>query len=310
MLRHHWVTEAHLTVSPREEMAHMWRITVPKVAISQQYLMHEILAYSAFHLAHLQQDRAKAFYGLGIHHQDLAIRSVRKFLPKMSAETAGPLAVTSAVLTLSVFASRNMDAANSSMEGKPPQPVFEDLLDIFSLIQGIISILLTGAASITQGPFGALISDPHTISPYPPVFDQLQSHLSYLRTFLESKDLSPDVMAQLSNVITGMGEMLGLAMSRSSDSKELRFVFGCVIKFAPSFLDMLRQREDAALAIIATYAVGVKATEPLYWFMNGWAERVIRAVGETIDPSWQPVIQWPWDYIISPPQNASQNELL
>lgn len=52
------------------------------------------------------------------------------------------------------------------------------------------------------------------------------------------------------------------------------------------------------LLCLAFYAVILRAAEPKYWFYNGWAERLMRAIGEAVEPSWQPALQWQWDFII------------
>ena len=256
--------------------------------------MHEILAFSALHMAYLQTDQTRPFYGLGIHHQDLAIRSLRKVLPNMSADNAGALALTSALLVLTVFASRGMDAI-----GKPCGPVIEDLLDAFELIQGILKILMTSPASVFQGPFASFMSGAPVNVPSPPVFSHIDSHIDYLSAHVTSRpDLSAEEKADLSGVLLGFRTMLGMYNVPTKDVRELRFLFALTLSFSPDFLEKLKARQASAMAIMSVYAVALRAAESEFWFMQGWAERLMRAIGEVVDESWQGAVKWPWEYVV------------
>ncbi|KAF2008409.1 hypothetical protein BU24DRAFT_360426, partial [Aaosphaeria arxii CBS 175.79] len=305
-LMHHWVTEAHLTVSPREDIGHMWRILTPKQAITRHYLMHELLAFSALHIASTQTDKTKAFYGLGIHHQDLAIRSMRKVLPNMTVENAGALAVTSALLCLTVFSARGLESALSTNEATSKITVVDDLLDIFYLMQGIGSILWRGAGAIAQGPFAAMLNRPlkDMAAPPLPILEDTRVQIEHITAFIGTQDLPAAEAATVKAALGGLEAMRQYALS-AEDSIEIRFVFVTVLKFSPDFLELFRTRQSSALAVMSIYANLLKASEATLWFMKGWGERLIRTIGECIDPIWQPAIQWSWDYIIITPQEGS-----
>ncbi|KAH7138831.1 hypothetical protein B0J11DRAFT_26059 [Dendryphion nanum] len=293
-LMHHWVTQAYKTITPRPEFAAIWISYTPKTAVLHHHLMHELLAFSALHMAYLQTDQTRPFYGLGIHHQDLAIRSLRKVLPNMSPDNAGALALTSALLVLTVFASRGMDAV-----GKPPGPVIEDLMDVFELIQGILKILMTGAASVFQGPFAAFMSGAPVHTPSPAVFSHIETHIDYLSNLITARpDMSVGEKAEVAGVLMGFRTILGMYCVPHKDSKELRFLFALTLSFSPEFLEKLKARQAPAMAIMSVYAVALRAAENEFWFMQGWAERLMRAIGEVVDETWQGAVKWPWEYVV------------
>ncbi|KAF2659726.1 hypothetical protein K491DRAFT_590692 [Lophiostoma macrostomum CBS 122681] len=301
-LMHHWCTEAFLTITTREDLQQMWQITAPKQATDCHFLMHELLAFSALHKAYLQEELQRTYYALGIHHQDLSIRALRKTLPRLSFENAGALFATSSIMTLCLFGSTGLDAKDPNTESRP---LFEDLLDIFILQQGMTSILSAGNDYVREGPFAAIIGRSSVEVPQQPFLQVLLEHITTFASFSEIQSLSKEVEREVTLTIEAFKEILLFAMSPFIDNRELRFVFFWPVRLSQNFLQMVRQKQSCALAVVAYYAVALRLTEPLFWFMDGWGERVIRAVFEAIEPSWQPAVQWPWEFIMKAQQNEA-----
>ncbi|KAF2106213.1 hypothetical protein BDV96DRAFT_337334 [Lophiotrema nucula] len=302
-LMHHWTTEAYFTISVRDDIRDMWRLVAPKQAIVHHFLMHELLAFSALHLAYSQQEQRKAFYALGIHHQDLAIRAMRRMLPNMTAENAGALFGTAALVTLSVFGSTSLDAQS---EGADDSKAIEDLLDIFALQQGIDCILSSAYPIVGQGPFApALRISPMEVPPQP-VLSEISDHLPTFKKMLNSKTMEEEDRKEIANALAAFKGVLDFAMTPYSDNRELRVIFLWPIKLSSRFFDLLRQRHPAALASVTIYAVILQTAEPIYWFMDGWSQRVIKAVLEGLDPSWQDAIEWPLQHIKAQQREQAQ----
>lgn len=120
-------------------MRHVWRVDVPKHAVTHTFFMHEILAFSALHKAHLLPDQRAQYYAFGIHHQDLAIRGVRGKLHNVTAHEAAAIVATSTLLTLSVFASTGFELNYSEVPNS--QGAVDGILNIFSLMQGMGHVL-------------------------------------------------------------------------------------------------------------------------------------------------------------------------
>lgn len=305
-LRHHWTTEAYLTISAREDLKFMWQIIAPKQAIHHHFLMHELLAYSALHLAYLQADQRRAFYALGSHHQDLAIRALRKMLPNLSPDNAGALFATSALITLSVFGLTSLDARDPNIKSRP---VFEDLLDIFALQKGMHSILSSNANYVYGGPFAPVVKDPSDKVPPQPILPHLYDQIPSLVSLLDTAPLSNETRQELQQNLVSFKEILEFSLAPNSDNHELRFLFLWPRSATQNYMDMVKRKESLALILLAYYSVAFHAAEPKYWFMDGWAERLITAIAETVEPDWQPALQWPWNLIMKAPQSEEASQL-
>lgn len=290
------MTEASDTLSQRSDVRHLWRHLGPKIAIKFTFLMHEILALSAFHLAVLNPEERADYFALGIHHQDSALRGMRKALQNITEENASALFATSTIITLSVFASRGQDA---QVPGSDYQNAIDDLVDIFALIQGMGIIVGSAQRLIITGPFSPLWRDPSYETPTQPMFAQLLEHLPILTTFIEDHaGLEEDVRRELVAFIALMRENLLRSSKPCIDNRELRFLFYWPLHLSPNFLHLLRQRHSGALVVLIHYAVILYAGEPIHWFMSGWADRTMKAISdEVVDSEWRTGILWPLQFV-------------
>lgn len=283
----------------------MWRVIAPKQAVKHHYLMHEILAHSALNMAYLYPSDRKAFYAIGIHHQDIAIREMRNMLASLSSDNAGPVFATSALITLSVFGSTGMDANDSATDSRP---LLDDLLDIFALQQGIWSILSSGARYVLEGPFASLLTSNNDNEPPLLILQELSTQLPKLTSSIDSQSLPLEIRHEILESLVSLQGCIDYAMAPVSTSRALRFLFFWPIRINHNFLLLLRSKDSAALAVLAHYAVAFRAAESIYWFMDGWAERVVRAIAEAVGPSWRHFIQWPWDTVVGEAQRHETQE--
>ena len=291
-------------------MRYTWRVEAPKVATTHIYLMHEILAFAAFHKASQLPDRCLEYYTLGIHHQDLAIKGMRPKLQSITPEEAPAIVATSTLLTLGVFASTGFEAAHA--EETTQTSAIDGILNIFTLMQGMGNILALATAHVFESFLGPMFRDPLEYTPSQPLLQELLHRLPTLVSFLETKlDLSEQERALFLSVIAHFEPVLKLASPPRVDNRELRFLFFWPLHLDGNFLASVRQRHSAALVILMYYATMLFAAEPRYWFMTGWGHRLMKACYDEVDKSWLPVLQWPASFLETDPtwnlfRNTSQ----
>lgn len=278
----------------------MWQNIAPKQATRHHFLMHQLLAFSALHIAYQQEDERRSYYALGIHHQDLSIRALRKTIPNISQENAGALFSTSTLMSLCLFGSTGLAATDPTIGSRS---LFDELLDIFVLQQGMTSILSIGTGFVRDSPFKAITGRSPVEVPPQPVLQLVMDRIIIFESFPEIENLPEESRTELRSAIEATKDVSLWAMSPFIDSREIRFLFFWPIRISQTFLNMIRQRQSCALALLAYFAVILRAAEPLFWFMDGWSERVIKAIAEAIEPSWQPAMQWAWDFIMEAEQS-------
>lgn len=277
-------------------MRHTWRVEAPKVAVAHTFLMHEILAFAAFHKASQTPDRRSEYYTLGIHHQDLAIKGMRPKLQNIVPEEAPAIVATSTLLTLGVFASTGFEA-NHADASSPPSAI-DGILNIFTLMQGMGNVLALAHAHVLESFLAPMFRDPLESTPSQPLLQEVIYHLPNLVSFVDTyPDLSEQERALFMGVIAHFEPVLKLASPPRVDNRELRFLFFWPLHLDGSFLASVRQRHSAALVILMYYATMLFAAEPRYWFMNGWGDRLMKECYEKVDKSWLPALQWPMSFL-------------
>ncbi|OCK93414.1 uncharacterized protein K441DRAFT_638462 [Cenococcum geophilum 1.58] len=289
-LMHQWTTSTYQTLTSLEEVRQIWKLTIPKMAFAHTYLMHEILALSASHLAYLQPDHRHAYFMLATHHQNIAINIMRMELSSITSENCHALFVTSSLVALTAFSSP--DSVN------PATPI-DDLVDIFLLMRGMHGILKSAFEMIKEGPLGSILDS----GPAPPptsLLLMLLSRLGELSTLLTTREPDRDVRELCSVAISNFMETTALGITHTDD-RELRVAFIWPIGVSMGFISLLRQRNGVALAILAHYCIILHTAEHnatrKNWFLSGWGSRIVESITSTVDPIWQDSVRWPMECI-------------
>lgn len=273
----------------------MWQVEAPRHAVAHGYLMHEMLAFAAFHKVYKAQDvdARREYYTFGIHHQDCAIRGIRENIPKLIPDEAIAIVATSTLLTLSVFASTGFE-----VEFTPSPCAIDGLLNCFHLMQGMGNVLAVAHTIVQDSFLMSMFSDPPNVTPSQPLLAELMQHMPALTAFIQDKhDMPADEKTMFLNTVGSFGPVLAVSMPPKVDHRELRFLFYWPLHLAPEFLNAVRLRNSAAIAIIMYYATILLAAEPHFWFMKDWGQRVMQECYESIDQSWLPAIQWPLTFL-------------
>lgn len=177
------------------------------MAFTHAYLMHEILALSASHLAYLQPDHRRAYYMLATHHQNIAINIMRMELSSITSENCHALFVASSLVTLTAFLSP--DSVN------PAAPI-DDLVDIFLLMRGMHGIFKSVFEMIKEGPPGSIL-DSGLAPPPTPLLVMLLSRLAELSTLLTTQEPDRDVRELCDVAISNFMETTALGVTHAND---------------------------------------------------------------------------------------------
>ncbi|KAF1944719.1 hypothetical protein EJ02DRAFT_340265 [Clathrospora elynae] len=297
-LLHHWTTEAYGELSQREDMRQVWMIDGPQQAVKHAFMMHEILAFAAFHKAHKEKELEKCaeYYAFGVHHQDLAIRGIRERLHNVTTHEAAAIVATSTLLTLSVFASTGFEAKFAFTA--TTQDAIDGIVNIFNLMQGMGNVLALAQKQVMESFLAPMFKDSVESIPSQPMLQELLQHIPTLVTFVEGKrDLSEHDRKLYLDTIAHFNPGLQMSMPPRVDNRELRFLFFWPLHLSSTFLSYVRQRQPGALVILMYYTTILYASEPRYFFMEGWSERLMKSLYEGVDQSWVSVIQWPISFL-------------
>ncbi|KAK4096392.1 hypothetical protein N658DRAFT_519227 [Parathielavia hyrcaniae] len=293
-LLHHFTTCTYPTFMidrSRTEMNRMWQIEVPKQAFVHVFLLHHILAIASYHLAYLHPQSRPTYALRASHHQNAGIRLMRAALSDISPANCHALFVSSSLLFIGSL------AASSSAKPSAEGPTVEDLVDVLMLVKGMGSVLASSIELLRSGPLSALF-DLNSCTDQPnPALDRV---LLAVGDFLvEIAETEPDarvratVHADAYRLVTVIRQALG-----KSPMPEYHVVAAWPIHMSDDLIPLLRQRNQAASALLSYYCVIFHAAELQgYWFMQGWAAGVIRDISRTMAGPWKRHSAWALGWI-------------
>ncbi|KAL2263956.1 hypothetical protein VTK26DRAFT_3950 [Humicola hyalothermophila] len=292
-LLHHFTTSTYRTFSldgARDHTHHLWQVEVPKQAFVHVFLLHQILAISASHLAHLHPHSRQAYSLRASQHQSHALRGMRVALANITPDNCHALFAAASLLFITSL-------ATSSNQDTPEGPTVDELADIFLLIKGVNSVLNSSQDLLRSGPLASLFTyhgganEPGvTLSR---VIFALNDFLVHLVETKSDEGVRRLIRAEVDRLVTAIQDAVARSMI-----PEYRVVAVWPILMSDELLPLLRQRNQAALALLSYYCVVLHAAELQgYWFMRGWAAGVMRDISKTMTPPWNRHSAWALGWI-------------
>lgn len=265
---HHFTATAYTYLPRGAARQNVWQLVVPRLALEHSYLMHQILAMSALHLVTLHPDRRGCYSISATNHQDEAIRGLRQVLTTVDDKNCHAVFATSSLLCIGVFAS---SAASVMQNGLPGM---DNLLEVFSMLRGMHSLLQNHEQIIKDGPLGPILR-----------LDHHQSETTLLSSIVRLvKDLQmppaafPSTEASCRDAAKRLVECISHAIA-STDIPELRVTTTWPIGLTREYIDLLRLRDPAAKVVLSLYCQILEHVGSRYWYLEGWSRGVMSDLG-------------------------------
>ncbi|KAK4184220.1 sterol uptake control protein 2 [Podospora australis] len=294
-LLHQWSTATFKTmavaVDSGKMLDHLWQVEVPQQAFRHVFLLHQILAISAYHLAYLRPENRRQYSLRASYHQSLAIQGIRSALTNISADNCHALFATSALLFISALAATRLDD-----EPENAGPSIDSLLDVFMLVKGIGGVINSSNNLVRTGPFHELFLRHDGPKPHFLALDRIMQQLEgFLNRIVQLHDEMDDITDPVRNVIRRETDCLIDSIREAvanSVNPEYRIVAAWPFKMTDEYIPLLRQRNPVALALLSYYCVILHSAEPTFWYMKGWGEGVIRDISRAVVPPWNQDSAW------------------
>ncbi|WQF90187.1 Putative zn(2)Cys(6) fungal-type DNA-binding domain, fungal transcription factor [Colletotrichum destructivum] len=299
----HWTTDAYRTFSYSPQTTERLRTLVPQLALSSEFLMHELLAFSALHLGHVHLGRRQVYLHQAAWHQDQAVAGLREaLLNTLTPKNCKAVYASSILVVICAFAS-----LPSGQDGNSIPQAFDRLLNIFPLITGLGAILSASNADSSLPTLRGLFagSDKNTPGLHHHHHDlyELVDRLTRLRGQLANIEQVRETTHQRQETRHSSATLLesfkdcGPEASRMSGilvPAEILAVFLWALRAPRAFPDLVRKNHCLALVILAHYSVLLFYASKSFWFLRGWADVVMTTVEERLKGSvWSTLLEWP-----------------
>jgi hypothetical protein len=292
-LMHHYSTVAFNTMPRADNVGHIWLIDAVDASFEDDYILHFILAFSAFHLAHFRPHRRPYYSYIAVHHQYLGISRMRASLAKLNAENCHSLFMAGSLLAVSTFASPAIHAGDTSYE----RPLVDEIVEVFILIKGMAVVLEFWEKEIQHSRFQELFRLTKPSTPPPVFWEHMCAELDRLKKLLSERILGqPAVLECVDLEVRNLYELASTCVVTSADP-ELRLIMVWPIKLSGAFLTLLKGKVPAALVVLGYYYVVVDWSAVRNWFTGSWAREALYAMNSILPPYYTELLRWPLDQV-------------
>jgi hypothetical protein len=271
------------------------------------YLLHCVLAFSAFHLVEQNEDLLRTAkyeqrsqyqvkleeYLTAAHtHYNASIRSFRRSLADITTENSHAVFVCSSYLFVTSVAesaqSLRWNQTHNPTE-RAPQSVFS-LLKWLPLLRGAKAVALEGEtwSNIRQGPMATMfrLKDFNGLSNREK-WDETSIYLDRLSTsFQENSE------AKYGTICISAINLLCHFMRKKDDEPETRAAFTWALEVDPVFMNLLECENSEALLVFAAYCV-LLHSQKWRWWIKDWPANTIRAIEPMLGEQWKGMLEWP-----------------
>lgn len=293
-LLHHYTSRAYCTFSLSPEINGVLQYDIPREGFSEASLLHQVLAFSALHLAYLHPNHRQRYLIPAYQHQDVALEKVKLALAgELAEEQCHGIYAASIFLVNCAFATLPCSEILN-----PNFNSIDSLIDIFTLVSGMAAILLVSEQKLRSGPLQGIFPTPNRA--LPPTAGGLQDVSSFLgkvkTTLADPKGefYGSDTLVAVSAAVVLLDSISDASRSLLATSPELRIVFVWPLRLSQSYLDLLQRRHPSATVVLAYYTVVLLYGERHCWFLTKWAERLMSSIWEQLSNTpYHKMVEWP-----------------
>ncbi|KAH8169329.1 fungal specific transcription factor domain-containing protein [Sarocladium implicatum] len=299
-LMHHYTTAVYFTFPHGKKKPEYFQKQVPRLALRHQFLLHQVLAVSAFHLLHIsEEDLPKIYLQQGTYHLTKSLSGIRDAIGlDITLDRGVALFMASSFLLSSTYASRRHLTADPAQDD-----AIDDLLGMIKLFLGVDVVQKRTLEAISRDVLQEIFGDNMQVLPeIEPWVTEYSNNLESLRNHIAESPLLDDKTRE--TALNGCQVLLDAVWSPKASERgiipavEVRIVYRWPYWIDDDFLQLIRDRNPVGLAVLLFYCVAMRQTETTCWFLFGWASRLASAISERVKGTvWAEQVQWTFDYM-------------
>ncbi|KAJ0418095.1 gamma-glutamyltranspeptidase-domain-containing protein [Aspergillus carlsbadensis] len=284
-LFHHYVIDASFTLRQDVLDPGHFQVAVPRLATSSPFLLDILLAFSALHLAFLEQGTSEAkWLEIALKYQNRACSAFSKVLAELSPESLGPAFICSIFIMLCAFAypcvSQNRDTFDPLAQ----------VLEIHRLLVGcaFLFLQLDSVEQPEEMRAWLVYKQPEVFVKNGVVEDDLLKSLDNLHGTISSSDSPHRTMYQ--STWATLDEMIKEWPLGKAKGGILAFP----IHISEEFMERLKEGDWTARMLFLHYGVGMHLLSNK-WYVGTWGRRLVATVlqpGEEIPAPWEETVRW------------------
>jgi hypothetical protein len=292
-LLHNFSTATCYTIHSDPMQKTIWRIAVPRLGFSYDFVMRGILALSALHLAYLQPEKKDFYLSQALMHHGTGLRIATAILPHVTQENCSALYIFSALASIFALASPR----------KPTDFLLVEESGIATWLiffRGARSIVRSAEEALSSGPLGAMFkmgarryqlrdAPPNIHSIEEEQFQQLQRLMAQAVMDEGRLKIYAEAAEELRKSFT--------VLSYTPHCYECMDVFTWVFLVSEEYLLLLKEQTQEALCIFAFFCVLMQQVDSNWW-VEGWSVHLVTQIRHLLDDEHRWWIRWPIEIVL------------
>ena len=296
-LMHHFsaVTTRELSIGP--STFEVWNKTVPRIALSHEFVMHGILATSALHLAHLRPEQRLAYWKRAAIHQNRALQLLQIAMAHPTRDNADALFAFS--LIIFYLASATPSTADDLMDEIPLGPAIHAI----HMLRGVRLILEAVRHWVEQGPLAQVLRwYPGHIQSNPTFRDpDTEEHFSKLLVFCSTTpNLNKETEMEDVEIYAAAASSLRASFLKVESVPEgdpnTPPIWHWAVRLPATFVERLKEQHSVPLVLLAHWCV-ILLQARHYWWVGSWVNRTMGEIEGCINQEHIGWLEWPIEKI-------------
>lgn len=292
-LLHHFIAVTSEALGVETVLRQVWKLTIPEIALSHEFLMHSILAVAALHIAHLRPEQQRSYWERAALHQDRALEMQQEAMANAGPDNADALFSFSLLVIYFAFAAPKV---SGSQESEEP---LAGAVQCISIIRGIRYVVPPIQQWVEQGPLAQLLSfhpgnmksnhsfrDPDT-DRYFQRFLVMCSTNSEMNKTHEFEDIE-----QYAAAASTLRASFLKAESVADGALITPPIWHWACRLAPEFLQRLGKLHPIPLVLVAHWCV-ILAQIRQYWWIRGWVDHTMGHIQDYLPREYHEWLEWP-----------------
>ncbi|KAI1465205.1 uncharacterized protein F4812DRAFT_452586 [Daldinia caldariorum] len=291
-LLHHFTTSTCFTFSSEPMVRNFWRVNVPRLGFSFEYVLRGLLSLAALHLARHKPQRRDLLLQQAMVHHNASSSMALPILNSLTPQNAVPIFFFSMLTTYIAFASpKELDNLLLISNGVMPEWLFlfRGMRSIIELNNEAIHSMMSISFIFDSGRHIGQIWE----STVPPEHEGLKELENILRSHVED----PQKLGELSHAIESLKRSFFFFYSGNyTDEQRVTAASVWLFKAREDFVKLLKERDNEALCVLAFFCVLLKRLDYTWW-MEGWGVHLISRIYSVLDEGYRLWIRWPIEEI-------------
>lgn len=259
-----------------------------EIGFSHPYVLHMILAVSAFYSLHHNPTKVKLYEQASAHNL-VGLQLARPHLVRTEQDNGDALLYFAAFN--SIFALAEPPLRSLVTLDSPPLDPIPELLNAFRMSRGILAITTSRETG------------PHTISvqnkdiwkdnedEVASTLEQDYPQMQVLQVMIESQCTEPQKTASL-QAVRELFICFAVLQTNSRTHSSTRRIQTWPMHIDPLVLELMQHKHPAGLIMIAHYAA-LMSLRSFIWLFQRWPPLLMSSVEEQLEKQWKRYLEWP-----------------